>query len=106
MRQIKNIKFLISLIEKVTRKYVDDFDGDEDDEIEILASSTDYVKVNIIGTYYTAFGEKNNIFKRGVDVFPQIENKSYCLVGKNLQNFMNLLSNSINSEKNLISVNL
>lgn len=97
----KKHQILISLIEKVTRKYVDDFDGDEDDEIEILVSSTDYVKVNIIGTYYTVFGEKNNIFKRGIDVFPQIENKSYCLVGKNLQNFMNLLSNSINSEKKL-----
>lgn len=46
----KKHQILISLIEKVTRKYVDDFDGDEDDEIEILASSTDYVKVNIIGT--------------------------------------------------------
>lgn len=97
----KKHQLLISLIEKVTRKYIDDFDDTDEDEQEIMVSSADYVKVNIIGTYYTVFGEKKNIFKRGVDVFPQIESKSYCLVGTNLQNFMNLLSNSISSEKKL-----
>ncbi|MFD2729713.1 ATP-binding protein [Enterococcus camelliae] len=97
----KKHQLLISLIEKVTRKYIDDFDDTDEDEQEIMVSSADYVKVNIIRTYYTVFGEKKNIFKRGVDVFPQIESKSYCLVGTNLQNFMNLLSNSISSEKKL-----
>lgn len=97
----KHHELLISLIDKVTRKYVDDFNDGEEDANEIMISSADYVKVSIIGTYHSVFGNARDIFKRGVDTFPQIESKCFCISGLNLQNFMNVLSRNIDSDKRL-----
>lgn len=97
----KKHELLIALIDKVTRKYIEDLDDSENDETEIMVSSADYIKVNIIGTYHAVLGERKEVFKRGVDTFPQIESKCYCISGRNLQNFMNLLSNAIESDKKL-----
>lgn len=97
----KHHELLISLIDKVTRKYVDDFNDGEEDVNEIMISSADYVKVSIIGTYHSVFGNARDIFKRGVDTFPQIESKCFCISGLNLQNFMNVLSRNIDSDKRL-----
>ena len=97
----KHHELLISLIDKVTRKYVDDFNDGEEDVDEIMISSADYVKVSIIGTYHSVFGDARDIFKRGVDTFPQIESKCFCISGLNLQNFMNVLSRNIDSDKRL-----
>ena len=97
----KRHELLISLIDKVTRKYVDDFNEDDDDINEIMISSADYVKVSIIGTYHSVFGNARDVFKRGVDTFPQIESKCFCISGLNLQNFMNVLSHNIDTDKRL-----
>ncbi len=97
----KQHEFLISLIDKVTRKYVDDFNETEEEAGEIMNSSDDYVKVSIIGTYYSVLGNTRDIFKRGVDTFPQIESKCYCVSSINLQNFMNMLSHNIDIDKRL-----
>ena len=94
-------ELLISLIDKVTRKYVDDFTDSEEDADEIMISSADYVKVSIIGTYHSVFGSAHDVFKRGVDTFPQIESKCYCISSVNLQNFMNVLSRNIDPDKRL-----
>lgn len=64
-------------------------------------SSADYVKVSIIGTYHSVFDDAHDVFKRGVDTFPQIESKCYCVSSVNLQNFMNVLSRNIDSDKRL-----
>ena len=97
----KHHELLISLIDKVTRKYVDDFTDNEEDVDEIMISSADYVKVSIIGTYHSVFGDAHDVFKRGVDTFTQIESKCYCVSSVNLQNFMNVLSRNIDSDKRL-----
>ena len=97
----KRHEFLISLIDKVTRKYIDDFDDTDSEENEIMVSSADYVKVSIIGTYHSVLGDLHDVFKRGVDTFPQIESKCYCISSINLQNFMNILSRNIETDKRL-----
>lgn len=97
----KRHEYLIALIDKVTRKYVDDFSEDEEDPDEIMVSSADYIKVGIIGTYHTVMGGEHDVFKRGVDSFPQIESKCYCISGSNLQSFMNILSKDIATDKRL-----
>ena len=97
----KQHQYLIALIDKVTRKYVEDFDDDSVEQNEMMISSADYVKVSVIGTYHSAFGNARNVFKRGVDTFPQIESKCYCVSGNNLQSFMNILSKDIATEKRL-----
>lgn len=97
----KRHELLISLIDKVTRKYINDYDSEETDENDIMISSADYVKVSIIGTYHTVLGSARNIFKRGVDTFPQIDSKCYCISNINLQKFMNILGNNIDHAKRL-----
>ena len=97
----KHHELLISLIDKVTRKYVDDFTDNEEDVDEIMISSADYVKVSVIGTYHSVLGNAHDIFKRGVDTFPQIESKCYCISSVNLQSFMNILSRNIDTDKRL-----
>ena len=97
----KQHEYLIALIDKVTRKYIDDFNDDAAEQSELMISSADYVKVSVIGTYHSVLGNAHDIFKRGVDMFPQIESKCYCVSGNNLQNFMNILGKDIADEKRL-----
>lgn len=97
----KQHEYLIALIDKVTRKYIDDFNDDAAEQSELMISSADYVKVSVIGTYHSVLGNAHDIFKRGVDMFPQIESKCYCVSGNNLQNFMNILGKDIAAEKRL-----
>lgn len=92
---------LIALIDKVTRKYMESY-ADEDDEMdEMLISSADYIKVSIIGTYHSVYGSIHDLFKRGVETFPQIESKCFEITGRNLQNFMNILGKGIDADKRL-----
>lgn len=91
----------IAIMDKVTRKYLDSDDSEDPEEQDVMISSMDYVRVNIIGTYYSVLGESHDVFKRGVDSFPQIGSRSYCFSGENLQKFMNILSKDIASGKRL-----
>ena len=92
---------IIALIDKVIRKYIENYE-DEDDEIdEMMVSSADYIKVSIIGTYHSVYGSTHDLFKRGVETFPQIESKCYGVSGQNLQNFMNILGKDIDADKRL-----
>ena len=92
---------IIALIDKVIRKYIENYE-DEDDEIdEMMVSSADYIKVSIIGTYHSVYGSTHDLFKRGVETFPQIESKCYGISGQNLQNFMNILGKDIDVDKRL-----
>lgn len=92
---------IIALIDKVIRKYIENYE-DEDDEIdEMMVSSADYIKVSIIGMYHSVYGSTHDLFKRGVEIFPQIESKCYGISDQNLQNFMNILGKDIDADKRL-----
>ena len=92
---------IIALIDKVIRKYIENYE-DEDDKIdEMMVSSADYIKVSIIGTYHSVYGSTHDLFKRGVEIFPQIESKCYGISDQNLQNFMNILGKDIDADKRL-----
>lgn len=97
----KQHEHLIALIDKVTRKYMDDIDADVAEQNDLMVSSADFVRVSIIGTYHSVLGNAHDIFKRGVDTFPQISSKCYCISGANLQSFMNILSKDIATDKRL-----
>lgn len=97
----KQYEKIIVLIDKVIRKYIENYE-DEDDEIdEMMVSSADYIKVSIIGTYHSVYGSTHDLFKRGVEIFPQIESKCYGISDQNLQNFMNILGKDIDADKRL-----
>lgn len=94
-------EYLIAFIERITRKYLDP-ETNAAGEVNIdLPSSSDFIKVNIIGTFLSVDGERHDVFKRGVDSFPQIDSKCFCISSQNLQNFMNILGSNIDIEKRL-----
>lgn len=92
---------LIALIDKVTRKYLESYDDEDIDIEELMVSSADFIKVSIVGTYHSVYGSVHDLFKRGVETFPQIDSKCYEITGKNLQNFMNILGKDIDVDKRL-----
>lgn len=99
---LRQHELLIGLIDKVTRKDIGNHYGEEDEEDEeMMVVSADYVKVSIIGTYHSVYGSIHDIFKRGVETFPQIESNCYCVSGQNLQSFMNILGKDIDQDKRL-----
>lgn len=98
---VKQHEKLIALIDKVTRKYIDNYVEEDDEVDEMMVSSADYIKVSIIGTYHSVYGSAHDLFKRGVETFPQIESKCYGISGQNLQNFMNILGKDIDANKRL-----
>lgn len=98
---VKQHEKLIALIDKVTRKYIDNYVEEDDEVDEMMVSSADYIKVSIIGTYHSVYGSVHDLFKRGVETFPQIESKCYGISGQNLQNFMNILGKDIDADKRL-----
>lgn len=98
---VKAHEFLIAIIDRITRKYVNS-ENNLPDEAEIEApSSSDLIKVNIIGTFMFVDGARRDRFKRGVDSFPQIDSKCYSISGNNLQSFMNILGAEIDVTKRL-----
>lgn len=92
---------LIALIDKVTRKYMENYSEDFDEVDEMVVSSADFIKVSVIGTYHSVYGSIHDLFKRGVETFPQIESKCYSVSGQNLQSFMNILGKDIDVDKRL-----
>ncbi|WP_297434078.1 ATP-binding protein [uncultured Cetobacterium sp.] len=81
----KHIK-IIGLIEKVIRKH------NEESEDDFECISKDMIKINLIGTFKSTYKSQRNIFKRGIENFPQIESFCHIVNRENLEFFMNILS--------------
>lgn len=92
------------MINKVQRKPNDLILTDETIDMEAdeeFILSTDVIQVILIGTYRIVDGAKTNIFKRGIDTFPQISNSCFSINNENLNLFMNIISEKIPTEKQL-----
>lgn len=97
-------EYTIGLINKVKRKANDLILNDETIDMEAdeeFILSTDVIQVILIGTYRIVDGAKTNIFKRGIDTFPQISNSCFSINNENLNLFMNIISEKIPTEKQL-----
>lgn len=98
-------EYIIGIIDRVKRKVNDFFEVDEvenelSDGEEYISS--DVIQVSLIGTYKTVDGNSKNNFKRGIDTFPQITHNCFSINGENLRLFMNVISDEVSSEKQLI----
>lgn len=97
-------EYTIGLINKVQRKANDLILTDETIDMEAdeeFILSTDVIQVILIGTYRIVDGAKTNIFKRGIDTFPQISNSCFSINNENLNLFMNIISEKNPTEKQL-----
>ena len=94
----KRYEFTIGIISRVTRKYSDIIQNDDEIESEefdtLIGTSADYIKIDVIGTFKEVYGDEKNIFRRGIDIFPHLDASCYSLSGMNLQNFMNILNSN------------
>lgn len=91
---------LIGIVTKISKKRID---VDEDDELnEEVEYSYNFCNATLVGTFYKKFSPtKNNVFKRAVNTYPEINSKVYLADGKALSIIMNSLENEITSDKRL-----
>lgn len=79
---------LIGLVTKIMRKYGDMEDVAEGEEI----SSSDIVKVTLIGTLIDRLGIRSNVFKRTLESVPEIDADCYIMKDEMLTSFMSVIS--------------
>ena len=81
---------IIGLISKIMRKgQTDEIDKDSES-----FSVENLLKANLIGTLYTKYGEKTNVFKRTLNTVPCINANCKLLQGKDLSKFMESISSN------------
>lgn len=92
---------LIGIVTRVSKKRVDANDNDEENEEQEY--SYNFCNITLVGTFYKKLSAtKNNIFKRAVNTYPEINSKVYLADGEALSIIMNSLENEISSEKRLV----
>lgn len=87
-------EYLIGITDRITRTLRDELmEADEDDAVSVEMGPVpeDILRVLLIGTFRTVYGDRSNVFKRGADSFPQIDRDCFLIEGGNLQRFMGLL---------------
>lgn len=90
---------LIGIVTRVSKKRIDI----DDEETEEQEYSFNFCNITLVGTFYKKLSStKQNIFKRAVNTYPEINSKVYLTDGKALSIIMNSLENEISSEKRLI----
>lgn len=90
---------LIGIVTRVSKKRIDI----DDEETEEQEYSYNFCNITLVGTFYKKLSStKQNIFKRAVNTYPEINSKVCLADGKALSIIMNSLENEISSEKRLI----
>lgn len=88
IRSSKVGRYLIGLVNKIMRKYGDEMDLAEGENI----ATSDIVKAALIGTYIEKFGEEQDVFKRTLESVPEISSECFILSEKMLSDFMSVIS--------------
>ena len=97
-------EFLIGITQRVTRQMVEEAILAEEDEkgnVPVGETQKDVIEAVLVGTFRAVEGEKENVFKRGADSFPQIDRICYLIEGANLQRLMSLLSAELPEKERL-----
>ena len=97
-------EYLLGTIERVTRQLseqISDPDPLDPTTANLVLSADDVVRAAVLGTYKTSDGEKQNVFKRGADSYPQIDRDVFLVEGGNLQRFMSLLGAGLEENQRL-----
>lgn len=88
LRSSKQNQSLIGLVVKIMRKYGDESDLNEGEEI----ATSDIIKVLLIGTLLNKVGERENVFKRTLESVPEIDADCFIMSEQNLTDFMSVVS--------------
>lgn len=91
---------LIGIVTKISKKRIDI--DEDDEEVEEIEYSYNFCNTTLVGTFYKKLSPtKNNVFKRAVNTYPEINSKVYLANGKALSIIMNSFENEITSDKRL-----
>lgn len=88
IRSTKAGQVLIGMVSKIMRKYGDQSDLADGEEI----ATSDLVKVTLIGTYIERIGVETNKFKRTLESVPSIDAECYGFTDEMLTAFMSVIS--------------
>lgn len=94
-------ELLICIVEKVTRTQLEMLMLDEMEEEEMESGTNDLIRASMIGTFKSVDGSKRNVFKRGVDLFPNVDSECFLVNGDNLQRFMSILGDKVEESQKL-----
>jgi hypothetical protein len=91
---------LIGMVNKIMRKFSDESDLTEGEEI----CSYDIVKIVLIGTLLDRDGEKTNVFKRTLESVPEIDSETFIMSNEILTKFMSVISGSASGIENPLCI--
>lgn len=94
-------ELLICIVEKVTRTQLEMIIVEDMEEDEMESDTNDLIRASMIGTFKSVDGSKRNVFKRGVDLFPNVDSECFLVDGDNLQRFMNILGDKVEENQKL-----
>lgn len=100
IRSSKVDQWLIGLVNKIMRKYGDESDLSEGEEI----ATCDIIKSTLIGTFLEKEGTKPNVFKRTLESVPEIDSDCYIMTEEIITNFMGIISNTNASGENPLCI--
>ncbi|EGJ39852.1 hypothetical protein HMPREF9380_1050 [Streptococcus sanguinis SK49] len=92
---------LIGIVTKVSKKSID-FNDTEVDEESLLEYSYNFCSITLVGTFYSKISPtQNNIFKRAVNTYPEINSPVFLADDDALYMIMNSLTNNQSHGKEL-----
>lgn len=92
---------LIGIVTKVSKKSIDT-DNTELDEDDMIQYSYNFCSVTLVGTFYSKISPiKNNVFKRAVNTYPEINSPVFLADGSALFMIMNSLVSGQSNKKSL-----
>lgn len=100
LRSSKQNQSLIGLVVKIMRKYGDESDLNEGEEI----ATSDIIKVLLIGTLLNKVGERENVFKRTLESVPEIDADCFIMSEQNLTDFMSVVSSAAEGVTHSLSI--
>ncbi len=100
LRSSKLNQWLIGLVNKIMRKYGDDSDLAEGEEI----ATSDIIKVTLIGTFLEKNGIDDNVFKRTLESVPEIDADCFIMTEDLITRFMGIISNTNSSDDNPLCI--
>ena len=100
IRSSKLGQWLIGLVNKIMRKYGDESDLADGEEI----ATNDIVKITLVGTFLDRMGEETNVFKRTLESVPEIDADCFILNADAITNFMGIISNANNNGENPLCI--
>lgn len=100
LRSSKVNQWLIGLVTKIMRKYGDERDISEGEDI----ATSDIIKITLIGTFLEKSGIETNVFKRTLESVPEIDSDCFIMTEEIITKFMGIISRTNASMQNSLCI--